>query len=241
MSKRVRGGHGRFSWEDIKSDKQKDHFLGQSVKLQSNWIWESKPEKKKKKKKKKKKEPSKEKLNEEKKQAQEEEQQLMLETLGLRPKKKRNTERRLEKHEVKELLDRDGLERDNDTGERVTGVGFDPAPRHKDFISQAKSNSDSKELSEYDSEEQSDMKEEHEPKSEDIQRSSSTSKSIVREEKSRRTLDRGNGNRNERSESERKKRKHRKRHHEKRELDASTDRSPKRKRRKTASSKHRSH
>jgi len=38
----VRGGKDHFNWDDVRGDKYKDYYLGQSLKLRTNWWLEGK-------------------------------------------------------------------------------------------------------------------------------------------------------------------------------------------------------
>jgi hypothetical protein len=122
MSSRTRG---TFDWESIKGDKFKDHFLGQSSKLQSSWYLNRDEDPK---------DPSASGGPDEEMiraiQAQEEE--YMQEALGLRKKRRRSEGVSLERSEVEELLHRDEEDAKSasleDSAEYVAGLGYDERP-----------------------------------------------------------------------------------------------------------------
>jgi len=124
-----RGGKDQFNWEDVRGDKYKDYYIGQSMKINTgNWwnrgigilnVEKGRGDK------------TKEQLvsDSEISKVKQEEQQLMMEALGLRPKIRRESGRALEKHEFKDLCRRGTTQRDSTDTDRIGGLGFAPAAR----------------------------------------------------------------------------------------------------------------
>ncbi|PRP79486.1 Multiple myeloma tumor-associated protein-like protein [Planoprotostelium fungivorum] len=129
----TRGGKDQFNWDDIRGDKFKENYLGQTLKLQQNWWYKgemkhggkvveadrtnfSQQMAK-----------EKTKYADEIRALKEREEQLRMEALGLRPKSRVNNEKKLEKHEFQELVRRGNVERDEYDLAKMGGVG------HKGF------------------------------------------------------------------------------------------------------------
>jgi len=129
-----RGGKNLFNWDDIRGDKYKEYYLGQSMRLQTNWWLDGnlnttastehlkqtgKREEK----------PKLSTIDQEQLiRVQRKEQQLMMEALGIAPKTRRESGKKLEKFEFKELCKRGVTERDETDISRVAGLGFAPTP-----------------------------------------------------------------------------------------------------------------
>lgn len=130
----VRGGRDQFNWDDVKSDKHRENYLGHSVKAPvGRWqkgkdlTWYAKDRKSD--------AEVEAARNAEIQKIKEEEEQAMRELLGLAPKRAKKFQgNRLDKQETAELFKRgkteEDLAPDYAKGERIQGLGFAPAPRH---------------------------------------------------------------------------------------------------------------
>ncbi|KAJ3681552.1 hypothetical protein LUZ60_016041 [Juncus effusus] len=123
----VRGGRDQFKWDDVKTDKDRENYLGHSVKAPvGRWqkgkdlFWYAKDNKSK---------NSDDVLKEEIRRVKEEEEQAMREALGLAPKRVKRVEAsKLDKHEYAELVKRGSAAEDLGAGHaeaaQVQGLGL---------------------------------------------------------------------------------------------------------------------
>jgi hypothetical protein len=130
----ARGGKDQFSWDTVRQDKSRDHYLGASVHAsQGRWqngkdlSWYAKGRK----------DENMAALAEEKRLVKEQEEDMMRQRLGLKPIERKERAVTLDKHEVKELLqgkqDAEESAEKGDTRydqERVGGIGSFSAARH---------------------------------------------------------------------------------------------------------------
>ena len=130
----TRGGRDQFNWEDVKADKHRESYLGNSVKAAVGrwqngrdilWYDKAKPKDQVA-------STSKAEREAEKQEVKRREEILMQEALGLRPKTRNANEvpigkHKLEKHEMETLLRRGMTAGDRDekfgSGERIKGIG----------------------------------------------------------------------------------------------------------------------
>lgn len=127
----ARGGKDQFKWEDVKGDKYREFYLGQTTMTKPVW-WTSAitqmqgvkggpaP-------------PSA--AQAEREALKKQEQEALREALGLAPPSLRGSTKSLEKHEMDELFKKGTTEHDMYTSEsRVAGLGYAPAPTHRDNL-----------------------------------------------------------------------------------------------------------
>ena len=130
----ARGGKDQFSWDAVRQDKDKDHYLGASVHAsQGRWqkgkdlSWYAKGRK----------DENMAALAEEKRLVKEQDEDMMRQRMGLKPIERKERAVTLDKHEVKELLqgkqDAEESAEKGDTrydNERIGGIGSFSAARH---------------------------------------------------------------------------------------------------------------
>ncbi|GJP42802.1 hypothetical protein CLOM_g2329 [Closterium sp. NIES-68] len=145
----VRGGKDQFKWDDVKSDKFRENFLGHSV-MAPVGRWQKgkdlqwyarKPGDKAAAQ-----AAAEEQLKLEKQRIKEEEEAAMNEMLGIAPVRRKGPKlgetRGMEKGEVEELFRRgqsgEVLTQEYASGERIEGLGFAPAPGHEERVARMK-------------------------------------------------------------------------------------------------------
>jgi len=136
-----RGGKDLFQWDDVRGDKYKEYYLGQTTRLQTNWWLKGKlavgkstplnpsgfsmanPSNR----------PKKPSLMENPETAVEieaikrKEQLMMMQEMGMIPKQAIRDTKKLEKHEFKELCRRGNIERAENDPDKIGGIGYIPA------------------------------------------------------------------------------------------------------------------
>jgi hypothetical protein len=122
-----RGGQDQFKWDDVKTDKQRENYLGHSAMAPVGrwqkgkdilWYTRDKAEQDKA-------------MEAEKESIRKNDEDLLNEALGLKPKKRKFVESNLDRVEIKQLLARGETERGSADVERIEGLGAAPSKTHE--------------------------------------------------------------------------------------------------------------
>lgn len=123
----TRGGAARFDWNDVKSDVDRQNYLGHSEMAPvGRWqkgkdiLWYTRGT-----------EEQQRVVDEEKARARENDLALIDEALGLKPKRQKTYDEDIDQNELKSLLSKKGVERGSIDVERVQGLGAAPAKHHE--------------------------------------------------------------------------------------------------------------